>query len=405
MHMLMLQCRIDFVKVCEELESIQKMNLLNIKFNLAEAFKGEFIYYLLYIATLEGEIGEQEKDFINLTTSMQMSTDTYNAIACNKNFNDGKFAKEIPSTLQLAYGADAALHIFCSLQGEKYNPVCDKILHLYGEAGTVIATLDGDLSENEKQRISAYINMMSEGAQEWYEKEQRKKQKQEDIQADNNMALNTQNEMKTQQSSSSENKDSKNTLSWSKFVDRYCSDSTVEDMISEGICFLIDRSFNDNNVLYVLQELQSENNRYFVLNELFKNGYIVTEGIIREWFESEGENNTLSILLSAYKGDFSKSTVMAFAECGCEDSTMEIVLGRCNASTYTFDEAITITDFTTCSVPTTANMLKKIVGTPTYDQLDSLWSNIDDSLYSYIKPFIAKLPFEQRLEFRDMYGE
>ena len=43
------------------------------------------------------------------------------------------------------------------------------------------------------------------------------------------------------------------------------------------------------------------------------------------------------------------------------------------------------------------------VGSPTYDQLEELLDVLDEEYYYLVKPYVMKLPFDQRVELRDMY--
>ncbi len=193
------------------------------------------------------------------------------------------------------------------------------------------------------------------------------------------------------------------TVRWSKFVEDFCNDNAIEEMISENAKLIADVEVNDQDVIFALEELRDERHREKVLSDLLEEGYKVSVFLLTEWFESEGNGETLRMMLRLFEGEIPSSLVAEFADWGCDDATMAYLLNRVENS-FSVEDVIKIVEAVRLSRADTEKLLKGMKGTPTYEQLDELWGSInDDSLYHYIKPFVAKLPMEQRLEFKSMY--
>ena len=94
---------------------------------------------------------------------------------------------------------------------------------------------------------------------------------------------------------------------------------------------------------------------------------------------------------------------MEFVTAGVEDDIYKLIMSRCDGR-FSFSQIVDIVEFVGNVEPQVfQKIMENAVGVPTYDQLDEILSCVDAELYEYIKPYVKKLPFDQRVELRDTY--
>lgn len=191
---------------------------------------------------------------------------------------------------------------------------------------------------------------------------------------------------------------------WEKFYPAHCNDRNVDDMREENICLIAYESVNDQDILDALYELSNMDNRIKVFDDLTASGYKVSDYFIREYFDSEGDDLLLRHAISEFAGNFSVKTVMEFVSAGVEGDTFQLIIDRSEGS-YSFRQIVDMVESVYDIKPET---FKRIIGSvtdmPNYEQLAEILDCVDDELYEYIRPFVKKLPFDQRVELRDTYG-
>ena len=197
--------------------------------------------------------------------------------------------------------------------------------------------------------------------------------------------------------------DKNNIYHWEKFYPFHATDSTVEEMISDGIRLVPDKTITDTDIVYALGELEKERHKMKVIQDLLISGYEVTESLIMEEFDTNGDGPILRMLISLYKGKFSEKTVNDFLEFGCEKDVMMTILSRQDGG-LTFAQIVEVIDYPD-EFPDAfiRDILLSAKGQPTYEELDELFDSINPCFYTILKPYVAKLPFEQRVELKDMY--
>ncbi len=192
------------------------------------------------------------------------------------------------------------------------------------------------------------------------------------------------------------------TFTWEKFYPDHCTDATIEEMQAEGIRLIADATTNDSDVAFAIEEIQNPEYRKIVIDQLHQSGYPISEKLIVELFQAEGDESLVLRALTYLIGKISSETVFMFADWGMGPELSAYVFDRCDCR-FTWKQLSTIFDYTQPTVPQQQKMLKEVIGTPTYDELENILNIVDQSVYPLVKPYVAKLPFQQRIELRDQF--
>jgi len=172
-------------------------------------------------------------------------------------------------------------------------------------------------------------------------------------------------------------------------------------MIKDNVTLVVNGPIDTDDFLFVLGELSGKC-RKKIFDDMLNNGLQINDGLILEYFQMEGEDEILLELMNRFNGEYSKETIGEFIESGCDPQTLNLLLKNYNGK-FTFDDVVGMLEFFEFDNKNTRYILMNTVGYPTRDQIEEILDTVDESLYPLMKPYVAKLPFSDRIEIKDMY--
>ena len=193
------------------------------------------------------------------------------------------------------------------------------------------------------------------------------------------------------------------TYAWSKFYPYHSTDRTVDDMRESNVYLEADVEIPEDDLLEAIFELDKNENKIKLIKDLCSGGYKITARFIADYFEQEGEDCVLKEILYYCEDSLPGEVVAEMVSYGVDDDTFEYLMEHCEGE-FGFDD---IVEMLNCVDEISPELVKKLftdaVGSPTYDQLEELLDVLDEEYYYLVKPYVMKLPFDQRVELRDMY--
>ncbi len=194
------------------------------------------------------------------------------------------------------------------------------------------------------------------------------------------------------------------TYAWDKFYPDHTTDNTVQLMIEEDVSLVQGSGVKERELPEALGELSTDEFREKVLEDLLSDGYVIRESDISEFFDMEGDTETLDLMMDAYTGLFSSNTIYNFITCGSHYTLSEL-LGRAEPNvSFTTEEIIEIINLEDAS-PDDCRILFRNYHPQSMD-LDTVTEFLEcipEEAYALVEPFIKMLPFEDRVEIRDIY--
>ena len=130
----------------------------------ADLFKKDYFGYMLYLATTSGNIDWDACYVIGSCVGKLNITPTWAKENLIPNFNRDEFAKEIPSSLQLAVIFDK--YIYDTKKTDDPHQISNIIITIFQQTGDIIVNLDSKISNDEFRSYHAYIEMMEEYVRE-----------------------------------------------------------------------------------------------------------------------------------------------------------------------------------------------------------------------------------------------
>ena len=191
------------------------------------------------------------------------------------------------------------------------------------------------------------------------------------------------------------------TIPWDRFYYDHCNDSTVSEMIKKNI--FLSGLKDCISLVFALGDLNQEKHKMKVLIDLMQMGYRLSEELVLEYFNSEGEDDVLFFLMKNYVGDYSHKTVSEFISFGCEIRTLELIL-RNYKGLFSYDDVEEIVSFMDCDKGIRKSILNRIEGKLSLDQLESILLSLNESEYSLMKKYASGLSRSERAELKTFYG-
>ena len=130
----------------------------------ADLFKKDYFGYMLYLATTSGDIDWDTCYVIGSCVGKLNITPTWAKEKLFPNFNRDEFAKEIPSSLQLAVIFDK--YIFETKKTDDPHEISNMIIAMFQQTGDIIVNLDSRITSDEFRSYHAYIEMMEKYVRE-----------------------------------------------------------------------------------------------------------------------------------------------------------------------------------------------------------------------------------------------
>lgn len=145
----------DVYASCDEIEraGVIKTNLNN---RLSEYLKDEFVKYLLYLAISDGEITEQELEFIRKNTGRPVSPQMVNMVVT------ATFAIDIPTPFKYFVLTDAGRKI----SGGDNNRA-KRLADTYARLGQELVAINNTISDAELSALSRYCGMLDKYLREF----------------------------------------------------------------------------------------------------------------------------------------------------------------------------------------------------------------------------------------------
>ncbi len=141
----------EFEIIYRRLAKYQELKVIAIddEFELQEAFRRDFIMFLLYLAHKKGGLTENHIRFINIITGSELNREYLDELFDKYNVGNEEFCKRTPNSVRIAFETDIHLSTLSILTGDIINPITKKILHIFMKAGIWFMALDEDASDDD----------------------------------------------------------------------------------------------------------------------------------------------------------------------------------------------------------------------------------------------------------------
>ena len=208
----------------------------------------DFVHFILYLAGADGEFTESENKFIKEYFDMDLTIDNWKEYSSDLEFDINK--PKIPMTFEFFIKADNVQYS----SDRNVGNACESFISCFKSVGEVFLGADGEVSDEEIERLRAYINLM----QNFYEEntDRTNINKPEPIDVDFAKKV------------TSPKKESKGEVTTNNTVSQSCKYITVKfldktyDIPEDAVTFLYCRDFVSNGLIKLLNESSRLLNKY-----------------------------------------------------------------------------------------------------------------------------------------------
>lgn len=192
-------------------------------------------------------------------------------------------------------------------------------------------------------------------------------------------------------------------VSWEKFCSYDDKEFALEKMIQDGMFLFADESTDVDSVVSALDDVDSFTFQKKIVDDLRASGYPITEELVSEIIEWNGDSEILCYIIDLLPGKVSSELLQKAGEEGCDTETMDKLILKWDGHLF-YEQIIDILEYAQMSNSSVEKLLKGALGELDTDGMKEILDLIDESLWSHFMPQINKLPFEERMEIREEYG-
>ncbi len=190
-------------------------------------------------------------------------------------------------------------------------------------------------------------------------------------------------------------------IPWNKFYSYSDWTYVVKSMMEEGVKIVYDSTLTEDNLNYVLSDLERDIYRQKVLSDLSQTGYKLTSAVLMELLDCD-DANTFQYAMTVFDGKMSAEEITEMAEYEIDPNILNELILRCN-DTFSFDQIETIFDYGNLTKYSKIKLLSNANDTMTVSHLDTILYDDDKEIYPYLIPHIRKMSFEDRMEVKEEY--
>lgn len=139
--------------VVEELQPVPD----GIAMSLKELFKYDLHRYLMYLSASDGKIKAAERDYMNELFDTNMSIQDYVDFINESDTYSIDFENDVPMSMKIMAFFDAKCDILGSRVGTNAPNMVPLILDFYKKVGIEFIACDGDIDDQEKNDLVAYL--------------------------------------------------------------------------------------------------------------------------------------------------------------------------------------------------------------------------------------------------------
>lgn len=128
-----------------------------IPMSLKELFKYDLHRFLMYLSASDGKVKAAERDYMNELFDADMSIQDYVDFINESDTYSIDFENDVPMSMRIMAIFDAKCDVLGNRVGQNAPNMVPLILDFYKKVGVEFISCDGDIDDQEKEDLIAYI--------------------------------------------------------------------------------------------------------------------------------------------------------------------------------------------------------------------------------------------------------